>query len=263
MTECSIMVALSTVLSLIKIIDMPYGGSVTVASMLPIVIAVYRHGTAWGLGAALVNSAIQLLLGMNNLSYFTTWQSILAIILLDYVLAFGVFALSGIFRKVEKRQNYALIYGVILASVLRYLCHTVAGATVWAGLSIPSEAAILYSLSYNATYMVPETIVLISVCAYLSSVVDFKSNTPKRTKKLELSGGEIYCTLGAGLLAVATVISDVALLFPHLQDPDSGEFVFTHLKNANFLLIGIISAVGILGSALLLLYARKKKNNNN
>ena len=135
MTECSIMVALSTVLSLIKIIDMPYGGSVTVASMLPIVIAVYRHGASWGLGAALVNSAIQLLLGMNNLSYFTTWQSVVAIILLDYVLAFGVFALSGIFRKVEKRQNYALIYGVILASLLRYLCHTIAGATVWAGIN--------------------------------------------------------------------------------------------------------------------------------
>ncbi|MBR5140100.1 MAG: energy-coupled thiamine transporter ThiT, partial [Clostridia bacterium] len=165
-------------------------------------------------------------------------------------------------RKVEKRQNYALIYGVILASLLRYLCHTIAGATVWAGLSIPSEAALLYSLSYNATYMIPETVVLISVCAYISSVVDFKSSIPKRTKKLEISGGEIYCTLGAGLLAVATVILDIALIFPHLQDPDNGEFVFTYLKNANFLLIGIITAAGILGSILLLICARKKKISN-
>ena len=99
MTECSIMVALSTVLSLIKLIDMPYGGSVTVASMLPIVIAVYRHGALWGLGTALSNSVIQLLLGLNNLSYFTTWQSVVAIILLDYIVAFGVFAISGIFKK--------------------------------------------------------------------------------------------------------------------------------------------------------------------
>ena len=65
------MIALSTVLSLIKIIDMPYGGSVTVASMLPIVIAAYRHGAIWGLGTAMVNSAMQLLLGLNNLSYFS------------------------------------------------------------------------------------------------------------------------------------------------------------------------------------------------
>ena len=119
MTECSIMIALSTVLSIIKIIDMPYGGSVTVASMLPIIIAVYRHGWAWGLGAALVNSAIQLLLGLGTLSYFTTWQSIVAIILLDYIVAFGVFALASVFKKIEKRQSYALLYGTLLCSFLR------------------------------------------------------------------------------------------------------------------------------------------------
>ena len=105
MTECSIMIALSTVLSIIKLVDMPYGGSVTIASMLPIVIAVFRHGMIWGAGTALVNSTVQLFIGLNTLSYFSTWQSILAIILLDYIVAFGVFALSGIFKKIEKRQN--------------------------------------------------------------------------------------------------------------------------------------------------------------
>ena len=108
MTECSIMIALSTVLSLIKIIEMPYGGSVTVASMLPIIIAVYRHGAAWGLGTALVNSSVQLLLGLNNLSYFSTWQSIVAIIMLDYIVAFSVFMLAGVFTKIEKRQNISM-----------------------------------------------------------------------------------------------------------------------------------------------------------
>ena len=259
MTECSIMVALSTVLSLIKIIDMPYGGSVTIASMLPIVIAVYRHGAAWGIGTALVNSAIQLLLGLNTLSYFTTWQSILAIILLDYIVAFSVFALAGIFKKVEKRQNYAILYGVILCSVLRYLCHVISGATVWAGLSIPTEAALLYSLSYNATYMLPETIVLASVSAYLTSVVDFKAKIPTRIKTMAMSKGEIYATMGAGFLLVATVIADVCVLFPHFQDPDSGEFVFTHIGNANFVLLAIISAIGIIGAIALMLYAREKK----
>ena len=259
MTECSIMVALSTVLSLIKIIDMPYGGSVTIASMLPIAIAVYRHGALWGLGTALVNSAIQLLLGLNDLSYFTTWQSILAIILLDYIVAFSVFALSGIFKKIEKRQNYALLYGVLLSSLLRYLCHVISGATVWAGLSIPTEAALLYSLSYNATYMLPETIVLAAVCVYITSMIDFRAKTPTRIKSLAMSKGEAYATLGAGLMLVLTVIVDVCLIFPHLQDPDSGEFVFSYLKNSNFILIGIISAIGVIGAIALILYAREKK----
>ena len=259
MTECSIMVALSTVLSLIKIIDMPYGGSVTIASMLPIVIAVYRHGAAWGVGTALVNSAIQLLLGLNTLSYFTTWQSVLAIIMLDYIVAFSVFALAGIFRKIEKRQNYALLYGVLLCSVLRYACHVISGCTVWAGLSIPTEAALLYSLSYNATYMLPETIVLASICAYLTSVIDFKAKIPVRIKTQAMSKGEVYATLGAGMLLVATVVADVCIIFPHLQDPDSGEFVFTHIGNTNFVLLAIVTAIGIIGSAALILYAREKR----
>jgi len=254
------MVALSTVLSLIKIIDMPYGGSVTIASMLPIVIAVYRHGAIWGIGTALVNSAIQLLLGLNTLSYFTTWQSIVAIIFLDYIIAFSVFALAGVFRKIEKRQNYALLYGVLLCSVLRYTCHVISGATVWAGLSIPTEAALLYSLSYNATYMLPETIVLAAVCVYITSVVDFKAKLPTRIKSLAMNKGEIYAVLGAGLMLVVTVILDVCFLFPHMQDPESGEFVFTHIGNANFILIGIVSAVGILGAAALFLYSRLSKN---
>ena len=259
MTECSIMVALSTVLSLIKLIDMPYGGSVTVASMLPVVIAVYRHGTVWGIGTALVNSAIQLLLGLNNLSYFTTWQSIVAIILLDYIVAFGVFALSGIFKRIEKRQNYAILYGTLLASILRYVCHVISGATVWAGLSIPTEAALLYSFSYNATYMLPETIILVAVAIYLSSVIDFRSKVPTRVKNSAMSRGEVYSTMGAGLLLVGTVIADVAILFPHLQDP-SGEFVFTHIGNANFVLLGILSAIGILGALLLFFNAKRIKN---
>ena len=182
MIECSMMIALSTVFSLVKIVDMPYGGSVTIASMLPIVIAAYRHGFLWGLGTALTNSVIQLLLGINNLSYFSTWQSILAIILLDYVVAFGVFALSGLFRKVEKRQNLAFLYGILLASVLRYACHVISGATVWAGLSIPTNAALIYSLSYNATYMIPETIVLIATGVYLTSFIDFSAQYPTRVK---------------------------------------------------------------------------------
>ncbi len=262
MTECSIMIALSTVLSIIKLVDMPYGGSVTIASMLPIVIAVYRHGAAWGVGTAIVNSAIQLLLGLNTLSYFSTWQSILAIIMLDYIVAFGVFALSGVFKKVEKRQNYAFLYGILLSSILRYICHVISGATVWVGLSIPDEAAFLYSLSYNATYMVPETIVLVAVGVYLSSAIDFNSKIPNRIKKQTMDKVEIYCSLAAGLLLSVTIIADVCAIFKHLQDPETGEFVFTYLKNANFTFISIVSAIGIISTIALLIVAKMRRNKN-
>ncbi len=259
MIECSMMIALSTVFSLVKLVDMPYGGSVTIASMLPIAIAAYRHGFLWGLGTAVTNSLIQLLLGINNLSYFSTWQSILAIILLDYVVAFGVFAISGIFRRVEKRQNLAFLYGLLLSSVLRYACHVISGATVWAGLSIPTNAALIYSISYNATYMIPETIVLIAIGVYLTSVVDFGAKYPTRMKTQEIDKIEVYSFLGASFLAIATVIADIILVAPHLQDPESGEFVFTHLGEANFVAISVVTVIGVIVSVGLFIFAGVRK----
>ena len=73
-----------------------------------------------------------------------------AIILLDYIIAFIVLGLGGIFRKLFRSQGGALAAGTLLACLLRYVCHVISGCTVWAGLSIPSQDALLYSLAYNA-----------------------------------------------------------------------------------------------------------------
>lgn len=259
MIECSMMIALSTVFSLLKIIDMPYGGSVTIASMLPIVIAAYRHGFLWGLGTALTNSVIQLLLGINNLSYFISWQSIVAIILLDYVVAFGVFAISGLFRRIEKRQNLAFLYGILASSVLRYICHVISGATVWAGLSIPTNAALVYSLSYNATYMIPETIVLIAIGVYLASVIDFSSKYPTRVKMEKIDKVEVYTSIFAWLILIATMIVDIVLIAPYLQDPESGEFVFTYLADVNYVKVAVVSAVGLTMAIILFVISIMRK----
>ena len=75
LVECAIMIALATVLSMVKLAELPYGGSITIASMLPIAIIAYRRGMGWGLGSAFVYAVIQQLLGLNSLSYVTTWQS--------------------------------------------------------------------------------------------------------------------------------------------------------------------------------------------
>ena len=90
LTESAIMIALSTVLSILKIAEMPYGGSVTVASALPIIIIAYRYGLKTGLFAGTVHAALQLVLGLSALSYATSWQSVVAIIMLDYIVAFAV-----------------------------------------------------------------------------------------------------------------------------------------------------------------------------
>lgn len=256
MTECAIMIALATVLSMIKIIDLPYGGSVTVASMLPIAVAVYRHGWVWGVGTAFVNSTIQLLLGLNTLSYFTTWQSIVAIILLDYIVAYLCFALSAIFKRIIKQQSVAMTLGVALACIIRYTCHVISGATVWAGLSIPNEAALIYSMSYNATYMIPETLILVITTAYIFSVMDFRRKVPTRVAGIKASPRASCCYIGAGLCALAAIITDTALVFSKLQDAESGEFMISGLKDVNLTALFTVSGIALVAVVALIVLAK-------
>ena len=172
----AMLIAIAAVLSLIKVVDLPYGGSVTPGSMLPLVIIAYRFGTPWGLLCGFVYGIIQLLLGMDNFSYVSGAASVIALALLDYLLAFTGLGLSGLFRRKDSsNQPGAFISGILVVSLIRYLCHVISGATVWAGLSIPTNAALAYSFGYNATYMVPETIVTMIVAYYLGSMLDFRN----------------------------------------------------------------------------------------
>lgn len=261
MVECSMMIALATVLSLIKLVDLPYGGSVTAASMLPILIIAYRHGTAWGLTSGLVYGVIQQLLGLNTLSYVTTWYSILAVILLDYVFAFAVMGLGGVFRRICPRQSTALFCGALLGCFLRYLMHVISGATVWAGLSIPTTAALAYSLSYNATYMLPEAIILAAVALYLGSIIDFRADIPVRMAPEESDRAALVCRAAAGLTALAGTIVATVTLFPSLQNAETGDFEITQLSAASLTVPGIALGIGFLLCGVLMLVAvlREKK----
>ncbi len=263
LTECSIMIALSTVLSVLKLFEMPYGGSITLASMLPVAVIAYRHGAKYGMSVALAASLIQLLLGLKNFSYFTTWYSLAALAVFDYILAFAVFGLCGIFSNLLKKQNLALTAGCALASLIRYVCHVISGATIWAGLSIPTEAALVYSLSYNATYMIPETIILVLCAVYLGSAVDFKAHIPTRVKSEKLDTVSAYCLLGAGLSALAALIADTVLVFAKLQNSDSGEFDITAISDVNWIAIAVITAASAAVCAALVVYARIASRESN
>lgn len=255
LVESAIMLAIATVLSLLKLIDLPYGGSVTVASMLPIIIISYRHNIKWGLLTGLAFGIIQQLLGLKTLSWVTTWQSILAVILLDYIIAFTVAGLGGIFRKTTS-QPKALLLGALLVGILRYICHVISGATVWAGLSIPTNAALLYSLGYNATYMIPETIVTMVVGYYIGSVLDFRKETVTRLSREENTGLPALKWF-AGLIIACAVVAITALVFGQLQDAESGAFDITGLKNVSWLMVGVITAVAGVYAATLLLISNK------
>lgn len=246
LVESALFIALATVLSLIKLVDLPYGGSVTIACMLPMVLLSYRWGIKWGLGAGLVFGVLQQLLGLNTLSWVTTWQSILAVILLDYVIAYAFTGLGGIFRKTIKNQATALALGATLVCLLRYICHVISGATVWAGISIPTAAATVYSLVYNATYMLPETLITVIVACYLGSTVDFSKERPTRIAPDSVSTGKTVLSALAGLICAGVLVFDIAAIFSKLQNAETGEFAIAQISQVNWIAVLCVTVIGAL-----------------
>ena len=255
LVESAILVALASVLSLIKLAELPAGGSVTCASMLPILIVAYRNGPFWGLGAGLVFSVVQLLTGLSVFSWVTGWQSVLAVALLDYIIAFIVSGLGGIFRSQKRTQATALVYGALLVSLLRFICHLISGATVWAGLSIPDGAALAYSLIYNAAYMIPETVILVTAAFYLGSILDFSYDVPRRfpaeQKQTALRSVLVFF---AGLLPIAAMVTDVALILPHLweynEETYKESFTLAYITEVNWIAVAVVSGVAVLLSLI-------------
>lgn len=256
--EGGIMIALSTVLAMLKLIDMPYGGSVTFAQMLPIIIFAYRHGPKFGMGAALTASLIQLLLGFENFSYLplVTWYSVIVLALLDYVIAYSAFGIVGFLKK---KYDYpkAMLIGAISASLIRYLCHVVSGFTAWAAFELPSAAVLTYSIGYNATYMIPETIVLVAATYYLCSAIDFSKDTPTRAKKLSADGNIALMRVISGVLVFTATIVDTVLVFSKLQDGETGDFVISNLKDVDWISFAIVTTV-CLGAAIILRFLEKR-----
>ena len=249
LVESAVMLAIATVLSMIKIIHMPAGGSVTAAAMLPVMLIAYRHGVKWGLFTGFVYGIIEQLLGLSNLQWVTTWQSILAVIFLDYLIAYMGNGLGGSFRKV-KDQASGLVLGIFLACVVRFICHVIPGATVWAGLSIPTEAALIYSLSYNATYMIPETIITMIVGYYVGSILDVRHDRIRQIRNAQDQRVTVLKIIG-GLLVVAALIFDTIKVFVELQDAESGEFFIMGLKSVNWHPVLIVTGTALAAAIVL------------
>ena len=256
--EGGLMIALSTVLAMLKLIDFPYGGSVTFAQMLPILIFAYRHGPGYGMGAALTASLIQLLLGLENFSYITpVWYSIVALALFDYVIAYSSFGIVG-FLKNKLDYKTAMVLGAVIGSVIRYFCHFISGFTVWTAFELPTAAGVIYSASYNASYMIPETIVLVTATYYLCSTIDLTKEMPTRAKKIAGDTRTALMRLFSGIAVAAAVIVDTVIVFSELQDADSGEFVLANLANVDWISFAVVTLVCLGSAAVMLLVDRRK-----
>ena len=200
LTESAMLIALAVVLELagrITIPPMPFGGQLTLASMLPLVLISYRHGVRWGLTAGFGYALVQMALGADTVAaafqpgYFgdgTLIGRAIIMCLFDYVLAYTLLGLGGCFRGRLGRNGLELMLGVLVSLSCRYLAHIVSGYVLFAGWAewfftqdgfpawgaglvqslSPELLGLTYSVVYNGMYMVPE-ILLTAVAAVLMS----------------------------------------------------------------------------------------------
>lgn len=162
LVEGAAMVALATALSFVRIIKLPWGGSITLLSMLPIVLFSIRRGIKNGMVVSLVFALIQFAQGIMDglFGWGLSPLMLIACILLDYLLAFSVLGIAGLFRK---QGIVGWIIGIVIAVGLRFVCHFLSGVVIWQsfgelweGFTISNP--ILYSFIYNGCYMLPEMI---------------------------------------------------------------------------------------------------------
>ena len=162
LVEGALIVALATILSFIRVMKLPWGGSVTLLSMLPITLFSVRRGLRAGLAASVLFSLIQFFQGITDglFGWGLTPGMLIACILLDYLLAYSVLGLAGLFGK--KTYSGAMT-GITLSVALRFLVHFLSGIIIWKSVgtlwgNFTTDNFYLYSFLYNGAYMLPELI---------------------------------------------------------------------------------------------------------
>ena len=151
---CAMAVALAYVTSFIKPFELPYGGSVTLLSMLFIVLVGNWYGVKTGVLVGFAYGVLQFLQEPYFLSLFQ--------VCCDYVLAFAALGLSGLFRK---RKN-GLLIGYIAAVLARGFFHSLGGYLYWMDYmpeNFPQSLRTLYPIIYNYSYLLAEGVITVII----------------------------------------------------------------------------------------------------
>ena len=151
LTFCAVAMALALVTSFIKVASLPMGGSITLFSMFFMCFIGYLYGPKIGIMTGVAYGILQLII---EPYIYAPLQ-----VLLDYPLAFGALGMSGFFSK----KKFGLTTGVIIGILGRYICHVISGYVFFASYAPEGMNPMIYTLGYNATYIVPELIATVIV----------------------------------------------------------------------------------------------------
>lgn len=184
----AICIALSFALSYLRIVKLPQGGSVTIASLLPLMIYSYMFGTRKGVFAGFVYGILQALQD--------PWIIHPAQFLLDYPVAFASIGLAGMFagtKKLDKLPQVQFAAGAVAASVLRFVCHVLSGVFAFSAYAADKNMnAWVYSLAYNS-FVFADIAIAVVVGVLVFSSHSFvrqarKFNRPAGNKTEEVPG---------------------------------------------------------------------------
>lgn len=164
----AVAIALAVVCSMIKFANLPMGGSITLFSMLFIALIGYWYGPYVGLMTAVAYGLVQFVM---EPIFYTLPQ-----MLLDYPLAFGALGIAGFFTN----KKHGLQIGYVAGVFGRYVFSVISGVVFFGAYAPEGTPAILYSLGYNATYIVPEaiaTLVIISLPPVAKALAQVKKSS--------------------------------------------------------------------------------------
>lgn len=170
---CAMAMALAFVTSYIKIFAMPWGGSVTLCSMLFIVLVANWYGVQTGIFVGLAYGILQFIQEPYVLSFFQ--------VCCDYILAFAALGVAGFFAK----SSYGLVKGYIAAVLARGAFHALGGYLYWMDYmpdNFPHALKSIYPIVYNYSYLLAEaviTVILISIPAVAKGLNSVKKTAIK------------------------------------------------------------------------------------
>jgi len=159
-------IALAMVTSMVKLMEMPMGGSVTLLSMLFIVLIAYWYGPVAGITTGMAYGLLQFVL---EPIFYTLPQ-----MLLDYPLAFGALGLAGFFHK----KKFGLQIGYLVGVAGRFIFATLSGVIFFASYAPEGMNPWVYSILYQGSYLLPEaivTLILISITPVTKSLARVKA----------------------------------------------------------------------------------------
>ena len=202
LTESAMLLAVAIVLEFVSklfIPEMPFGGQITLVSMLPVVLISYRHGVKWGLVAGVAYALLEMAIGAKTVAaafqpgYFGDGVMLFnafLMCLLDYLVAFTALGLGGCLRNKIQSKGLGLMCGSLVALSARYVAHIASGYILFSGWAewfftqegfpawgaqltqalSPNALGLVYSVVYNGMYMIPEIVITCVVALLLAKI---------------------------------------------------------------------------------------------